>query len=289
MTSARRSVLITGSSTGIGEATALRLARAGWQVFAGVRREEDGRRLQQRGGPGLRWLLLDVTDAGSIRRAAEELGRAVGAAGLDGLVNNAGIAVGGPLEFIPMDLVREQFEVNVFGLLAVTQAMLPHLRHARGRVVNIGSVSGRIASPMIGPYSASKFALAALTDVLRMELSPWGIMCSVVEVGPVQTPIWEKGDQNLQRAMAAFTPAARELYQMHFAALQRILRYSAKHGLPAERMAATVERALDATRPRPRYVVGTQTRFRLAVASMLPARWMDALVMRILRRAASAP
>jgi len=289
MTADKRCVLITGCSTGIGEAAALRLDRAGWRVFAGVRREEDGRRLLERGSPTLQWVLLDVTDRDSVRAAAARVETAVGSRGLDGLVNNAGIAVGGPLEFLPETRLRRQFEVNVFGLLAVTQALLPLLRRARGRVVNIGSVSGLIASPMIGPYSASKHAVEALTDAMRLELAPWGIEVSIVDPGPVRTPIWDKGEQSMAQAADEYPPAAREMYQMHFAAFRRILAHTSRNGMAPERPAALIERALTVSRPRPRYILGLQSRFRLLLQRALPRRWMDALVLRVLRRAAARP
>jgi NAD(P)-dependent dehydrogenase (short-subunit alcohol dehydrogenase family) len=190
--SSHPAVLVTGASTGIGQACASRLVREGCRVFAGVRRAEDGERLSAAEPERLQWLLLDVTDAAQIAAAAEAVSRQVGEHGLAGLVNNAGIAIGGPLEFVTPDALRRQFEVNVIGLHAVTAAFLPLLRRGNGRIVHMGSISGRIASPFIGPYTASKHAVEGLTDSLRLELAPEGIHVSVIEPGQVRTPIWDK-------------------------------------------------------------------------------------------------
>ena len=187
----RPAVVITGASTGIGAASAVELARRGFSVFAGVRKRCDGERLKAQ-SPHIVPLLLDVTDAGQIAAAAETVGRAVGDAGLAGLVNNAGIVVAGPLEILPLDQLRLQLEVNVVGQIAVTQAFLPLLRKARGRIVNMGSFNGRIASPYLAPYAASKHALEALSDAMRLELRAWGIRVSVIEPGATTTPIWDK-------------------------------------------------------------------------------------------------
>ena len=170
-----RSVVITGASTGIGEACALELDRGGFRVFAGVRSEVAGEKLKAQASSRLTPVMIDVTDAASIAAAAEAVGRTLGDAGLAGLVNNAGIAVAGPLEAVPIEALRQQFEVNVIGQVAVTQVFLPLLRKARGRVVNISSINGGLSLPYMGAYSASKFAMEAVTDALRVELRTWGI------------------------------------------------------------------------------------------------------------------
>jgi NAD(P)-dependent dehydrogenase (short-subunit alcohol dehydrogenase family) len=186
-------VVITGASTGIGRACALHLDSLGFDVFAGVRKPEDGERLAAEGSERLRPLQLDVTDAAQVEAAAREVGEAVGDRGLAGLVNNAGIAVSAPLEFIPIDELRHQLEVNVIGQVAVTQALLGLLRRGKGRVVNIGSIGGRVALPFVGPYAASKIALEALTDSLRRELRRTGVEVSIVRPGGIATPIWDRG------------------------------------------------------------------------------------------------
>lgn len=280
-----RSLLITGSSTGIGEACALHFDRAGWRVFAGVRTEADGARLAARASSRLRPVLIDVAVPTSIAAAAARVSAELGDAGLDGLVNNAGIALGGPLEYFPPEELRRVLEVNVVGLLAVTQAMLPALRRARGRIVNIGSIAGRVTSPMIGPYSASKHAVEALTDALRMELAGAGIQVSVVEPGAVATPIWDKAEAQRQ-ADRGIPEEGRERYRMFRSAMGRVIQSSARRGVPPEVVAGVVEHALTASRPRTRYLVGLDARVRLLLQQLLPRRWMDRLILRFFRRMA---
>src|SRR4051812_39464080 len=183
--SAPRAVVVTGASTGIGEAIARRMD-AGFRVFAGVRKEEDAERLRA-AGANIEPVLLDVTDQASIDAAAATVKAAVRDQGLAGLVNNAGIAVSAPLEFLPVDELRNQLEVNVVGQVAVTQAFLSDIRTAKGRIINIGSIGGKVAFPLAGAYAASKFAMEAITDSLRRELRPWGIEVSIVEPGGVKT------------------------------------------------------------------------------------------------------
>ena len=185
-------VVITGASTGIGRVCAFHMDKLGFRVFAGIRNESDGRSLIEGSAGRITPLLIEVTDSVSALAAADRVAGAVGSAGLSGLVNNAGIVVAGPLEFLPLSELRKQFEVNVLGQIAVTQAFLPLLRQARGRIVNMSSIAGRVAFPYIGPYSASKYALEAISDALRIELLPWGISVSVIEPGDVATPIWKK-------------------------------------------------------------------------------------------------
>jgi NAD(P)-dependent dehydrogenase (short-subunit alcohol dehydrogenase family) len=279
------SVVITGSSTGIGAECALHLDRLGWRVFAGVRREEDGRRLAERASHRLTWLRLDVTDPATIREAVARVERETDGV-LDGLVNNAGIAEGGPLEYLPLDRIRRQFDVNVFGLLAVTQAFLPLLRRAPGRIVNLGSVAGRVTSPMVGPYCASKRAVVAITDAFRLELAAWGLKVSVVEPGVILTPIWEKGEAARQAAEAEYPPEALERYGPFLVAFRRAIRGALKRGTSPEPVVRAVEHALTARRPRPRYLIGGDAKLRYALQVLLPVRWMDALVLAVFRRLA---
>ena len=215
-----RAFLVTGASTGIGAASRLDLDGRGFRVFAGIRREEDGRRIQEQATPRLTPVTLDVTDAATIAAAAETIAAAVGAAGLAGLVNNAGIAVAGPLELLPTEQVRRQFEVNVIGQIAVTQAMLPLLRCATGRIVNIGSLNGFLSPPHLASYAASKFALEAITDSLRVELRHWGILVSIVEPGVIQTPIREKSRSQADHTFDQLTPERQALYAEDIAAVR---------------------------------------------------------------------
>ncbi|HSR15453.1 MAG TPA: SDR family oxidoreductase [Gemmatimonadales bacterium] len=284
----RRTVVITGASTGIGEACALHFDREGWQVFAGVRREEDGLRLAAQAGARFRWVLLDVTDGAGVATAADAVREAVGDGGLHGLVNNAGIAIGGPLEYLPLEQLRRQFEVNVFGLVGVTQAFLPLLRHGRGRIVNVGSIAGLVTSPMVAPYCASKHAVEALTDGLRLELAPWGLHVAVIEPGVVVTPIWDKGLREMNAAMGAMPPEALERYDSLIRGFRRILAGAARRGVPAAAVVRAVEHALTAPRPKTRYLIGRDARLRLLAQRILPRRWMDRLVWRVIRSAAGS-
>ena len=264
-----RTALVTGASSGIGAACATRLARSGWRVLAGVRRPGDG-------PEGTEEVLLDVTDAAQIAAAAEGIDE------LHGLVNNAGIATAMPLEFLPLDELRRQLEVNVVGQVAVTQAFLPALRSARGRVVFVGSIAGRSSLPFLGPYAASKHALEAVADALRVELRPWGIGVTIVEPGTIRTPIWTKGAEKADELLAS-EPRAAELYGKRIEAFRRVAAKRGAAGAPAEAVAKAVEEALDAERPRPRVLVGRDARLRAGL-ERLPARARDRLYERLLLR-----
>lgn len=244
-------------------------------MFAGVRSEAAGQRLQQQASARLTPVHIDVTDAASIAAAAEQIGKAVGPSGLAGLVNNAGFAVGGPMEMVPLDLLRKQFEVNVIGQVAVIQAMLPLVRAARGRIVNMSSVSGIVAAPFFGPYSASKYALEAISDSLRVELRRWGIRVSLVEPGSVDTPIWEKSHASAEELLRQMPPAAESLYGEDFDAARKATGEMARHAMPVERVVQAVVHALTARRPKTRYPVGTSTRIVVAVWHLLSDRVHD--------------
>lgn len=278
-----QSVLITGASTGIGAATALRLAELGWRVFAGVRREDCGRTLRQQARGDLRPVLLDVTDAACVAAALALVRDGAGEGRLAGLVNNAGIVVAGPVECVTMEDWRRQFEVNVFGVLAVTQAALPMLRKAHGRIVNISSVSGRIVTPMLGPYCASKFALEAISDALRVELREQGVRVSLVEPGAVQTPIWEKSLGAVREREALYPPEAKAVYGRQVAKLQALAEQAAREAMPVHKVVAAVAHALTAKRPKPRYLLGCGVRLGVAIHTILPDRCWDMLTARYLR------
>src|SRR4051794_2335311 len=217
-------VVITGASTGIGEATALRLDRAGFRVFAGVRKAADGERLRKAGSERLRVIEpLDVTDADQIAAAAALVESELGAEPLRGIVNNAGIGIGGPLEALDLDDFRRTIEGNTTGQLAVTKAFLPLLRRSRGRIVNMSSIGGRVAQPFGGPYIASKFALEGITDVLRVELLEWDIDVIAIEPGTIATPIWEKSSREADDVLEKLTPELRELYGKRLAKMAKVL------------------------------------------------------------------
>lgn len=283
----RGAVLVTGASTGIGEACARRLDALGFRVFAGVRRDADAQPLWRDASPRLVPVRLEVTDPASVAAAVGKVRAAVGEAGLAGLVNNAGIVVVAPVECLPLDELRRQLEVNVVGVVAVTQAALPLLRAARGRVVNVGSISGRVASPFLGAYSASKFALEALTDALRLEVRSFGVEVSIVEPGAIATPIWRKGGENARQLLAAYPPEGRALYEAALVSMERVAAGSARRAIPADRVADVVVHALTARRPRTRYLVGLDARLQVLMRALLPDRWLDALVARYLRAQAA--
>ena len=271
-------VLVTGTSTGIGRATALHLATCGFDVLAGVRSEADGEAVRDLRPERITPVLLDVTAPDQIAAAAE---RAASAGPLVGLVNNAGITVQGPVEIVALDDLRRQLEINVVGAVAVTQAVLPLLRASRGRIVLLSSIGGRRALPFLSPYNASKFALEAIGDSLRQELRPQGIEVAIVEPGSVKTEIWRKGTEDGRRALAALTPEAAALYRTRLEAMLEAARKTANRGVEPVEVAEAIEHALTASRPKTRYVVGADARIQLRMGAILPTRALDALVARV--------
>lgn len=275
-------VVITGASTGIGAACARFLADHGFQVFAGVRDLQAGEVLASGRSLRLIPIQLDVTEDTSIRNAAERVTHHLGDAGLAGLINNAGIAVGSPLEVIPIDQLRRQFEVNVFGQIAVTQAFLPLLRKGHGRIVNMGSIAGRATIPLMGPYSASKHALEALTDALRLELQQWGIQVSVIEPGAIATPIWEKSVRAAKDLETAADSSAAIGYTELIMRIKETVGKAAERAIPPDAVVRAVVHALTASRPRTRYLVGTDAKIRAWMVKWLPDRLNDRLLTWIL-------
>lgn len=277
---AEKIIVITGASTGIGRACAMHFDQLGFSVFAGVRRDADGAALRSAASDRLTPLSIDVTDAGSIAAARAQVEAAAGGRGVHGLVNNAGVGVGGPLEFVPLDDLRRQLEVNVIGQVAVTQAFLPMVRQARGRIVYIGSIAGRMATPFIAPYAASKFALEAISDALRVELRPWGIGVAIVEPGSIATPIWEKAKDTTKQVSDDLPPEGHELYGAAVSSLREVMADFEKRAIPAERVAKAVAHALLSKRPKTRYLVGTDARIQAALAAAVPDRINDRLIAR---------
>lgn len=278
-THANRAILISGASSGIGAACALALDRAGFLVFAGVRRTEDGEALQKQASGSLVPIILDVAHEETFRSAYSIIASTISDTGLYGLVNNAGIAVGGPLELIPLEELRKQFEVNVMGQIAVTQTFLPLLRQGQGRIVMMGSVSGKAAFPFGGPYSASKFALEALTDSLRMELAPWNIGVSLIEPGCIATPIWSKSLKEADNLLSRLPTRSIDLYGPQLQRVKNALTASAKRGIPPIEVVKAVTHALTAKEPKTRYVVGRDARLRILL-KVLPDKLQDWLVLR---------
>jgi NAD(P)-dependent dehydrogenase (short-subunit alcohol dehydrogenase family) len=271
-------VVVTGASTGIGEATALQLHKAGFRVFAGVRKPEDGDRLRAAGVTVIQ--PFDVTKAEDVEAAVRSVEEALDGTPLRGIVNNAGIGIGGPLEALDLDDFRRTIEVNTTSQLAVTKAFLPLLRRSKGRIVNMSSIGGRVAQPFAGPYVTSKYALEAVTDVLRVELLEWGIDVIAIEPGTIATPIWEKSSQEAEKVLGALTPEHRDLYGKRLAKAAKMIERQNKRGAPPEKVAAAVEKALTASRPKPRYLVG-DARVLLALKRVLPTRWLDRLLYRM--------
>lgn len=272
MSRSPRTVVVTGASTGIGRATALRLAGAGHTVLAGVRRDADadGLRAEHR---RIEPVLMDVTDADGVAR----LGERATAAGASALVNNAGVLVAGPLEAIDVDALRGQFEVNLFAQVAVTQAVLPALRASgRGRLVNVSSIGAIAAPPYVGAYTASKAALLNLTVVWRRELAPWGIGVTAIVPGSIATEIWRKGDEDADAVLDALSPEHRRRYGTQLQALRTVSGRTARLAVPADRVAKAIASAIEATRPRPVVMVGPDAHLMRAATALLPARVIDA-------------
>jgi NAD(P)-dependent dehydrogenase (short-subunit alcohol dehydrogenase family) len=276
----KRAVVVTGASTGIGKAIALALAACGFRAFAGVRRLSDGESLKREAKGTLTPLSLDVTDASSISRAVETVvaqtdGR------LYGLINNAGIGLGGPLELVPMTETRKLMEVNVIGLLAATQAFVPLLRKARGRIVNIGSLAGLVAMPGASAYAASKFAVQAITDSLRLELKPFGIRVTIVDPGAVESALWEKGRAQKQAILDAASPELLQLYAPLIEVGKR-LGENPRDIMPASHVVKDVVHALTSSNTKPRYLVGPGTK-KAAKLARMPVWLRDWLLYRFLR------
>jgi NAD(P)-dependent dehydrogenase (short-subunit alcohol dehydrogenase family) len=264
------SVLITGAGRGIGRAVAMRLARAGWDVHAGVRKTADGASPAAEVPDRIVPVQLDVTNDADIAALDDRL-----PARLDAVVNNAGIVVGGAIETLPIEELRRQLEVNVVAQVAVTQAVLPRVRRSRGRIVFISSISGVLASPMLGAYAASKFAIEAIADALRMELRPWQIAVSLVEPGQIDTDIWRDAPETLDQTVAAMNGEHRELYARHIAGTKKAIPRFQKLASPAEDVAKAVERALTARRPKARYLAGSAARTSTMFGRFAPAPVRD--------------
>ena len=274
----RKGVVVTGASSGIGEAAALGLAHQGFVVFAGFRSAADGQRMAALHA-NIQPIRLDVTDSQSVTIACTQV--LSSGVSLHGLVNNAGIAIGGPVEFLPIDEWRRLFDVNVFGAVMATQAFLPHLKAHHGRIVFIGSISGRLAAPFLAPYSASKFALRAIADALRMEVAPSGVLVSIVEPSSVTTPIWSKGRRTRQQMEQVLGAQGVALYGSDLEELLRASEVQERVGMPVERVTQAIVHALTARRPKTHYLVGSRL---ASAASHLPATLRDRYVFGRTRR-----
>ncbi|HEY6731216.1 MAG TPA: SDR family oxidoreductase [Solirubrobacterales bacterium] len=273
-----RSVLVTGASTGIGRATALRLDASGWQVFAGIRDSAAAESLQQAASARLVPVTLDVTEPDQIAAAAERIERE-SEGGLAGLVNNAGVAIPGPLETIPLEDFRHQLEVNLVAYVAVSQAMLPQVRRAEGRVVFVSSIGGKVAFPFAGAYHAAKFATEAIGDVFRQELRPWGLKVAIVEPGSIDTPIWERG-QRKGDEIEARSPRTKILYGPAIERFRKAIEDTAARGIPPEKVAKAISHALESSRPKSRYLVGLDAKVQARIQPFIPTPLFDRIVAR---------
>jgi len=278
-----RSVVVTGCSTGIGEACAIRLAAAGWNVFAGVRREESHQDLLARGIDRLAPLRLDVTDPESVDRAAAIVAGRVGSDGIDGLVANAGIGAASPVEFHSIEEFRSVVEVNLVGAMASVRAFLPLLRRAGGRIVLVGSIMGRQGIPFASAYAATKWALVGLAQSLRLEIGPWGMTATVIEPGAIRTPIWDKARGALAATLERLGPDARELYGAMAESMDGSLAHLARSSPGPEVVARDVERVLTERRPPLRRTSGRRARALAAFYRLAPPRVRESFLARALR------
>lgn len=283
-------VVVTGASTGIGRATALLLDREGYRVFAGVRQQADSDELSRAGSDRLSPIAIDVTEADSIDAARQEVNAAAGEDGLVGLVNNAGVGGGGPIEFMQIEDLRNTLEVNLVGQVAVTQAFLPLIRKAEGTVVFISSIGGRIPLPFLSPYNASKFGIEAIGDSLRREVSPWGIDVVIVEPGSIATEIWGKAAETMSDRVAAMPEDARRLYGPQLAGFGKsFVEGSGGRGIPPEKVGEVVHKAISSDRPRTRYLVGTDAKVAARLKGALPDRIFDRMLRRQLKQPSDLP
>jgi NAD(P)-dependent dehydrogenase (short-subunit alcohol dehydrogenase family) len=282
-------VVVTGASTGIGRATALLLDAEGYRVFAGVRKEADARELGKDGSDRLTPVTIDVTDASQIESARQEVADAVGEGGLVGLVNNAGVGGGGPIEFMPLDELRDTLEVNLIGQVAVSQAFIPLIRRGKGTIVFIASIGGRVASPFMSPYNTSKFAIEALGESLRHELRPWGIDVAVVEPGSIDTEIWSKGNEQLREQLGEMPEDARRLYGRQVTRFGEVLNETASRGIAPEKVAEVIHKAIASDKPRHRYLVGTDAKIGARLKGTLPDRTFSKLAARQMKMPTDVP
>ena len=275
-----KSIVITGASSGIGRAAALRLARHGWRVFAGVRKDSDAQALAAEAQGRLEPMLFEITDRASITRAAREVAGRLGGGGLDALFNNAGVGITSPVEYTSIEQLREIFEINLFGQITTIQAFLPLLRAAKGRILNNGSVGDHLAPPFIGPLASSKAAFASMSAALRLELRAQGIRVSVLEPGAINTPAVEKTLGGVERTIAGLPPEGAALYAEPMRRVARTFVEKEHAGSPPEAVAEVVERALNDRSPRTRYPAGKDSRRLALLARFLPEKLLDVAILR---------
>lgn len=282
-----KTILVTGASSGIGWTTSLELAEKGWRVFSAVRKEEDAKKLRDASSNTVTPILMDIVDYESVKRGEAEIEKMLDGDGLDALFNNAGISVQGPIEIIPIEKFEQQIRVNVFGHLFVTQTFLPLIRRAQGRILFTSSESGRVTLPLMAPYSASKFALEAMANALRIELRRWKIKVSLMEFQTIKTPIWEKIDTTTEKLIAGIPQAAIDLYQNELRTLSVFPKWQADMGISMNKAVRAITRALNARNPKARYLVGWEARFLVYSYAIWPTAlvdWFSSKVMILLGR-----
>jgi len=274
--SPQKSVLVTGASTGIGRETARLAATQGWSVFAGVRKEADAEAIRAEGLPNLRPILVDITQGSMIEAAIGEIDARVGAEGLHALVNNAGIARGGPVEFTDLSHWREQLETNIIGTIEMTRHALPLLRKSQNaRIVNVGSIVGLVSVPFIAPYAASKHAIDAITASQRIELAPWNIHATVIAPGSVNTPIWDKAERDSTDLLERLSPLARDRYGKQLESMTSYGLTTGRKGTSPEQVAKVICKALKTPKPRQRYLVGSDAKMLNRLSQILPAGTLE--------------
>ncbi|MFY9803195.1 MAG: SDR family NAD(P)-dependent oxidoreductase [Candidatus Acidiferrales bacterium] len=275
-----KSILITGASSGIGRATALRLAHKAWRVFAAVRKDADAEAIAAEAQGALETVRLDVSDQDSVAAAARDVNARLSGRGLDALFNNAGIGTLSPVEYTSLDALREIYEINLFGQIAVIRAFLPLLRRARGRILNTGSVGDHITPPFIGALCSSKAAFAAMSAALRLELRPQGIHVCVIEPGSINTPAVEKTLGGVEKMIAGLPPEGAALYGEPLRRMARTFAQNELAGSSPAAVAEVVERALTDHNPRTRYAAGKDSVKLAMLARWLPEKLLDLAVLK---------
>ena len=278
-----KNLFISGCSTGIGRACALHFAKNEYCVYAGVRKASDAESLKAADNTGnLEPVILDVTNESQLSDLKAYLSQKIGDVGLVGIINNAAIAKGGPLEYVVPQVVRDMFNVNVMGPLLITQTLLPLVRTANGRIVNIGSIGGKIANPMMGGYSITKFGLEAFNDSLRQELAPQGIHVSLIEPGPIDTPTLQSSDQQIQEVLDSLTDEGKERYGNSIAQIRVYFQAVQNKSLPPQVVVDAAEHALESERPKTRYLVTKEAKIGNFLRWMLSDRALDMILKKTL-------
>ena len=277
-----KSVLISGASTGVGRAAAVRFARDGHEVLAGVRNEDAADKLLEETNGSLTPVFLDITNRESLQNFQDKYAENFAEQGLDCLINNAGVAKAGSVEHTPSEKWREQFDVNFFGHIELTRRLIPYIRKARGRIVFTGSIAGKLAFPMGGPYCASKFALEGLADSLRREMHVFGVSVSIVEPGGVKTPMLESAAGMIQEAIDAVSGDGANTYRETGEGLKKATDQFRKMASSPEKVVDAFQHALFSRNPKARYVVGQDAKFQSALKRTLPEAWLDAFLRKMM-------